>query len=141
MFRAVFFFSLLGSMLLGNLAWWRASHVAAGRLKHSRVARILIGLWAGTMFATLMLLILARRTAPEVMDAVPIWVLAIAYLWHLLFVLSWLAWRAVRNAGLLTRWASKKLRAKPQAEMPSENAPLLTSRRQFLTAAAIATPP
>jgi uncharacterized protein len=138
MMRALFFFSLLGTMVLGNLAWWRAAYVAAAKLKYRRMIRIVAGLWAGTMFAVLLILILSRRTWPELMVMVPTGVLAAVYIWHFLFVLPWVVWRAVRNSALATRWIVRRLRTHRPTDI--EPAPL-TSRRQFLAGAAMMAPP
>jgi len=65
---------------------------------------------------------------------VPAGVIATVYIWHLLFILEWLAWRALVN--LVVRTADL-VRRPPAAESAVD----FSSRRQFLTAAVIATPP
>lgn len=147
MIRIVFFLSLLGAMALGNLAWWRHQYVKAAALKRRRLIRIAIGLWSGVMFAGLATVILTRPIDPAMLKAVPKDLLGAVYVWHFLFVLPWVVWRAGRIAVLGAWWGIKQLAtAKPalnsaRDEQAAEQPATLTSRRQFLAATAIAAPP
>ncbi len=132
--HSVIFFTILFSLIAGNLLWWRRAHRMAGRFVYARVWRVAIGLWCGSMAFVIGIIILSRIVSGKIEHWVPQWVIATVFIWHLLFALEWLAWRAVANsvAGM-----ARLIRRRPAPVM----AETFSSRRQFLTAAAIVTPP
>ncbi len=132
--HSVIFFTILFSLIAGNLFWWRRAHHMAGHFRRAVAWRFAIGLWCGSMAAMIATIILSRIVSGKIEHWVPQWVIATVYIWHVLFALEWLAWRAMVN--VITR-AANRVRKRPDPVPAAE----LSSRRQFLTAAAIVTPP
>ena len=143
MIRSLIFFSLLGAMVLGNLAWWRSVHLRAKRLKYGLAIRVIAGLWAGTMFAMIAGIIGSRIAQIDFLAFMPRGILAAVYIWHFLFVLGWVVWRLLRNGAVGIR---KLAVASRRADEVRDNRPAveetpLASRRQFLAGAAMMAPP
>jgi len=128
------FFTILISLIAGNLLWWRRGHRLAAKLPRPRAWRIAIGIWCGTMAGTILFVVLSRVISGKLVAFIPAPVMAVVYIWHLLFAIEWLVWRGAANSasGL---WRLARSQPAPDAGAA------FSSRRQFLTAAAIVTPP
>jgi uncharacterized protein len=133
----MFFFVILGLMVLGDIAWWYFAHRRLPR----RSLRILAGLFAGGQLAGLALIFVSRSEAMRFLDAMPRWASGMILVWHLLLLLPWMIWNLARGVVALARWITWKLTDREEQSAKEEIEGATMSRRQFLGAAATFVPP
>jgi len=80
----LFLIVILGSMLLGDVAFWLWGDCKLRRTWHPKVWRPLLGLWSGLLVGYLLWFVLLPAQARQAHAWMPIWVLAGMYIWHLL---------------------------------------------------------
>lgn len=137
--RAFFFLTLFAAMAAGDVAWWRW---ADRRLKRAPGRRVTRGILAAfTLFmltyltATLVFPAATRRSR----GPVPLPIHSAAFLWHMIVLPVWLIGLLVSASVRLTARDIAKLRpAKPAQDASGLARP---SRREALSAAAVALPP
>jgi len=140
--RSIIFFSILGGMLVGNLLWWRRAYRLARSLPKPLAWRTAIAFWSGTMFLIVVMVVLSRGISDRFINWAPSWLVAAVYIWHVLFALEWLVWRGIVNLVKLAAAGVRRVFSpRPLAESPASADLTLSSRRQFLTAAAVVAPP
>ena len=157
----LFLIVILGSMLLGDVAFWLWGDRKLRRTRHPRVWRPLLGLWSGVLLGYLLWFLLLPEQARQAHAWMPIWVLAAMYIWHLLILpptllyviatsLVGLVRRTIRRRRAGSRTATIEhattTAAAAAADTPRDEAvaappPPTLSRRQVLAAAAVAVPP
>ena len=123
-------------MVVGDVVWW----VCAQKRLPRRWMRIAAGVFVGGMLVGLACIFISRRIAFPIEEYLPRWVHSTILVWHLLVVLPWLIVQFARGAVSAARWITTKLVQAPPVITPPPVGPDL-SRRQFLGAAAIFTPP
>src|SRR5436190_9615632 len=137
MVMLLFFPIIFGTPLLGVL-WWFWANRKLKALKHARRWRIAAGIFAATMLAGFIWVLLARRLHIAAMPPVPI--LAAVYMWHLLVMPLTLASAIVAAFIFGTTKIVAKIRAKSSTTANPAQA-THPSRREVITAAAAGVPP
>src|SRR5687768_450719 len=82
----LFLLIILGSMLLGDVAFWAWGDRKLRRTRRARVWRPLLGLWAGVLLGYLLWFVLLPEQARQAHAWMPAFVLAAMYIWHLLIL-------------------------------------------------------
>jgi predicted MPP superfamily phosphohydrolase len=142
----LFLIVILGSMLLGDVAFWLWGDRKLRRTRHPKVWRPLLGLWSGVLLGYLLWFLLMPQEARQAHAWMPVWVLAAMYIWHLLILPPTLLFIIATSLVGLVRRAIQR-RYQPRTEtIPDDVAapplPPTVSRRQVLAAAAaVAVPP
>lgn len=147
-------------MLLGDLAW---GYFSVRRLPRKWM-RITAAVFAAAQLLSLLVIIFSRRAPMPLEDEFPRWWESAVFIWHLLVLVPWIVWQLARgSAALVKRFLVQRPSAEPVAEPfraettdlkpskaetaarlpvaqpPAESTGL--TRRQFLGAAAVFTPP
>ena len=145
----LFLIVILGSMLLGDVAFWLWGDRKLRRLtRRPKVWRTLLGLWCGWLLGYLLWFILFPEQGRQAHAWMPIPVLAVIYIWHLLILPPTLLYLVADSfigqarAWLRRRRALQRVTIEGPADLgfrdPAE--PTLT-RRDALAAALVAVPP
>jgi predicted MPP superfamily phosphohydrolase len=143
----LFLIVILGSMLLGDVAFWVWGDRKLRRTRHPKVWRPLLGLWGGVLLGYLLWFVLLPQEARQAHAAM--------YIWHLLILPPTLLYIiATTTIGLVRRAAARRRRPRAEtiervdaADSSRDGAdaaptPPTVSRRQVLAAAvAVAVPP
>ena len=137
MLMLLFFPIIFGTPLLGVLWWFWASRRFKA-LKHARRWRIASGIFAATMLAGFIWVLLARRLHIAAMPPVPL--LSLVYIWHLIAMPLTLVTVIVVGLILATVKVFRKTRPKPAEAVESVQTAGPT-RRQLISAAAAGLPP
>lgn len=131
------FFLIIGAMGLGNVAWWRWADARVRRQPHARGWRALLALFIGIQLAYLAYFILAPQSARRVHAWLPIPLMALVYMWSLIVLpVSLLSIGGAKAVGR----ALALLKPKAQGAI-AESSDSTFTRRQALTAVAVAAPP
>ncbi len=147
--RSIIFYSIVACMITGNVVWWRHALKSAARMRRPRAWRRAVNAWSFTMSAGMLMIILSRAISGHILHWVPQPIVAAVYIWHVMFALPWLAWHVlVVSVRRVARQISRRISASPSVDSASAAPPAVAnepipfnSRRQFLAAAALATPP
>lgn len=153
------FIAIPTTFIVGDLFWWIAMDQRLRPLRHARLWRALTGGFAALMALYVVLLLATARAMPGVFRAssspVPMAVHTLAYLWHLLGLgmlgllvtarwcldrLAWLGRQLLAMGRPTTVQAPPALGALAPVRGPTV-APGACTRRQILSAAALAAPP
>lgn len=140
------FYLILGSVLLGDAAWWLWADRRLARARRPVAWRVLLGVFMAMQLGYLSWMIAFPLEARQSHGWMPAWGLALIYIWHLVMLpagllmgLGRLAWRGGRAAG---GWLKRRREAGLQEEDFAAPSPATLSRREaLLTAAAVAVPP
>ena len=140
----LFLIVILGSMLLGDVAFWLWGDRKLRHTRHPKVWRPLLGLWSGVLLGYLLWFLFLPQEARQAHAWMPIWVLAAMYIWHLLVLPPTLLYiiATTTTVGLVRRAIARHRR--PRADTTQDDlaaSPPTISRRQVLAAAAVAVPP
>src|SRR5687767_4514607 len=133
----LFILIIIVAMLALDVTWWLCADRAARKLSRPRLWRIAIATFVTLQVLALVWIILGRVIGQRPEHMLPSWVTGAVFLWHfILLPLGTLVWALLGGWNLLARIRPKR------PETPLDPAPpALPTRRQFLTAAAAATPP
>ena len=82
----LFLIIILGSMLLGDVAFWLWGDRKLRRTRRPKVWRPLLGLWVGVLLGYLLWFLMLPEQARQAHAWMPIPVLAAMYIWHLLIL-------------------------------------------------------
>src|SRR4051794_21575469 len=126
------FLVILGAMVLGDLAWG----VAAVRRLPRRWMRIVAGLFATAQLLSLASIIVSRGNFFPIEQWFPRWWQSAIFAWHLLLVVPWLLWQAIRGLVLLLVEAGEYLSRRPSTRQAAPLTEGALSRRQFIGVAA-----
>lgn len=148
----LFLIIILGSMLLGDIAFWLWGDRKLRRTKHPKVWRPLLGLWAGVLLLYLLWFLMLPEQARQAHAWMPIPLLAAMYIWHLLILPPALLYIiATSSFGVVRRQIARRRRRRRGSATIEEAADLglrgaeeaapTISRRQLLASAAVAVPP
>jgi predicted MPP superfamily phosphohydrolase len=134
------FVLIVGSLLVGDVAWWLWADRRVRRTKHPMLWRPLVGLFSGLQLGYLLWFITFPTEGRHAHAWMPIPALAAIYVWHLLVLPMTLL--VVIGDGTVRaiawRWRRRQW---PVADMLKTAAPPTFTRRQALGAAAMALPP
>src|SRR5688500_14322062 len=78
------FLLIIVSVLIADVLWWLWADQKLRGTRHARVWRTLLGVWSGLLLGYLLWFILFSAAARHAHAWMPIWALAIVYVWHLL---------------------------------------------------------
>jgi predicted MPP superfamily phosphohydrolase len=116
--------------------WWKIADLRLRTLRRARLWRSMLAVFILGNALLLVTRLLPPAWSRQINDHIPLILIAGQYLWHLavmpLCITAWLGGRGVRRIVSVFR--------KPPILAP-ETAPLVLSRRQWLSAAAVAIPP
>ena len=134
-------FAIIGLMLAGDLLWWVVARRLASRMRPSSVWRMLVAVFAGAQIAGL-LCIVGSRIARDGLDRLmPKVVSSVIIIWHFLgvptVILAVLLGAVVCAARALVRHSH----AGPGQAASTPPDGQACSRRQFISALAVAAPP
>ncbi len=143
---------VLASILAADVLWWLLADHWARRWHHALRWRLLIGLFMGGQIALVLWILGGRAPVASSFGRPPQFLIAEAYIWHLLVlpavcafvaataILFW-AWRCGRR---LARWTVSRRRAALAESGPTSSAAVRSeetaSRRQFLDMLTTAAP-
>ncbi|MEA2708511.1 MAG: uncharacterized protein QOF78_1112 [Phycisphaerales bacterium] len=146
-----FFFLILGSMLLGDIAFWLWGDRKLRRTRRAKIWRPLLGLWAALLLGYLLWFILLPAQARHAHVWMPIPALALIYIWHLLILPATLLYILIASLvsgirALLHRRSQRRTRPETIDDaadlgLRDEAGQATLSRRQALAAAVVALPP
>lgn len=136
------FYVIIATMLLGDLAWWYWAH----RHLSNRGWRIAAGVFALGQLLGLIAILVSRRDFLSIEEYIPRWWSSMILVWHLLILTTWMIWRLVRGLLVGISWIARRgshTAAPTTGALAVESLPVETaiSRRDFLTTAAVFTPP
>jgi uncharacterized protein len=130
------FFVILGTMVLGDFAWWIFSY----RRVHRRWLRVLVSLFALGQLLGLASIFVSRSELLQIEAYMPRWVHSMVLIWHIFLLLPWMVWQIALGASALAKWTARRFQQPPSPEQAVASLPGV-SRRQFIRAAAVLTPP
>src|SRR5688572_28789125 len=148
----MFFVAILTLMITGDVLWWIWADARLRRIKARWWWRTLLALFSGGLLAYLVFFILFPTQGRHAHAWMPVYPLAGVYVWHLFVLPATLMGLLVIGSFVrVRRWTKPAVQ---QEQIDAEHAPappapaparaparVDLSRRQLLTAAAVATPP
>lgn len=137
--RALFFLTLFAAMAAGDVAWWRWADRRLKRVRGRRMTRGILAAFTAFMLAYLVATLIFPAATRRSRGPVPLPVHSAAFLWHMIVLPIWLIGLLVTaGARLIGQGIAKMVPSKPVDEALDAARP---SRRQALSAAAVALPP
>ncbi len=144
----MFFVAILILMITGDILWWAWADARLRRINARWWWRGGLGAFSGALLAYLVFFILFPVQGRNAHAWMPVYPLASVYVWHL-FVLpaTLLGLLIIGTMVRVRRWAKSSAPVTPEhtAQVPDSASPEMESaqlsRRQLLTAAAVAAPP
>jgi uncharacterized protein len=132
------FYLLFAAFGLADATWWRWADNRAKRFRHGRLWRWLVAIFVGSQLLYLAYFIVAPRSSRKVHAWMPMAFIATTYIWHLLVLPASLLVIGIEKSAVdLKRRLTPK--RSDDSELPTSGSTL--TRRQMLTAVALAAPP
>src|SRR5262245_38614996 len=132
------FLIIVTALPIADLLWWRWADVRLRPMRRARVWRALSASFVGLQLLGFLWIVGGRFTGVRI--SLPASVLATIYLWHLFVLPATVISLAL--VGMLKLIRTHIVRREPAAEGPIDQTGAVgPSRRQLLTAAAVAVPP
>jgi predicted MPP superfamily phosphohydrolase len=133
----MFFLAIVSFMIVGDIAWWLWADRRLRRLPRARLWRGLVAGFAGLQLAAFFGIMLSRFYGLP--GLIPASVIASAYLWHLLILPATVLSILLAGVTVLIYRSGRAVLGGSDRPATAPTAGL--SRREFLSAAAVAAPP
>jgi predicted MPP superfamily phosphohydrolase len=140
------FHLIVGTVLLGDLAWWLWGDRLLRRTKRHVLWRSLLGLFAGAQLGYILWMLTFPIEARQGHAWLPVWAMAGIYIWHLLILPIGIVIMIGWGVGSLVRRIVRRINRRREEGVQVEDFRLparrkLSRREALVTAAAVAIPP
>jgi uncharacterized protein len=134
------FLIIIFAIFLGDVGWWLWADRKLRGVPRAKLWRTIVGVWGGFMVGYLLFFIIFNSLARHAHAFLPVWAMAVVYVWHLLILPATILVMGGEQIAALAAWVARSRRPKsnpPHIEPSSDG----ISRRQLLATAVAMTPP